>query len=205
MKKLNLAILFLVLVFAVQAQTKKTDILQSLKNNKSSNQKVTTTATLKSSSRLFKIKDDLTSVILIIPSGSSVTVLGSDSTYLNVAFEENEGYILRRHAVIDQSPVIISQPSQPSRDIQVDQPQQDRQISRFSYLEGKYGTTMATRLNAGKIWKGMNSDMVKDSWGSANKINREVNGNNINEEWIYRNTWLYFENNLLIDWGPVKN
>ena len=63
---------------------------------------------------------------------------------------------------------------------------------------------MAARIISGKIWKGMNSDMVKDSWGLAEKVNRIVNGNTIEENWIYRNTWLYFENNTLIDWGPVK-
>ena len=28
---------------------------------------------------------------------------------------------------------------------------------------------MAARLYAGKIWKGMNSEMVRDSWGAAAK------------------------------------
>ena len=50
----------------------------------------------------------------------------------------------------------------------------------------------------------MNSDMVKDSWGIAEKINRIIDGNTIKEEWIFRSTWLYFENNTLLEWGPVK-
>jgi hypothetical protein len=62
---------------------------------------------------------------------------------------------------------------------------------------------MAARLFAGKIWKGMNAEMIKDSWGAAAKINREVSGNIIKEEWIYKNSWLYLENNTLVDWGPV--
>jgi hypothetical protein len=204
MKKLKFTILFLTVIFAVQAQAKKTDILQSFESEKSLNQNVTTTATLKASSRLFKTKDDLTSVILIIPSGSTVTVLGQDSTYLHVTFEENEGFIFSRHAVIDKTAAAIVQTVQPQQAIPQDQSNQEQQVSRFTYLESKYGTTMATRINAGKIWKGMNSEMVKDSWGNALKINREVTGNTIKEEWIYRNTWLYFENNMLIDWGPVK-
>ena len=63
---------------------------------------------------------------------------------------------------------------------------------------------MADRLYAGKIWKGMNSEMVKDSWGEAEKINRVISGNVIKEEWIFRSTWLYFENNTLLEWGSVK-
>ncbi len=50
----------------------------------------------------------------------------------------------------------------------------------------------------------MNSEMVKDSWGTAEKINRVISGNIIKEEWIYKNTWLYFENNTLVEWGPVR-
>jgi hypothetical protein len=50
----------------------------------------------------------------------------------------------------------------------------------------------------------MNSEKVKDSWGIAEKINRIVSGNIIKEEWIYRNTWLYFENNSLVEWGAIK-
>ena len=222
MNKLIFSALFLFGVITVQAQSKKTDVLQSLENNQPANQNVTTTATVKTSSRLFGTKDDLTSVILIIPSGSTVTVLDSDSTYLHVTFEENDGYIYKRQAEIDKVPANVPQSNQsqqaiqqdqsqqtpqqnqPQQAQQQDQQQQDQQASRFSYLEGKYGSTMAARLNAGKIWKGMNAEMVKDSWGTAEKINRVISGDVVKEEWIFRNTWLYFENNVLIEWGPVR-
>ena len=51
----------------------------------------------------------------------------------------------------------------------------------------------------------MNSEMVKDSWGTAEKINRIISGNIIKEEWIFKNTWLYFENNTLVEWGRKEN
>jgi hypothetical protein len=198
MKKLIFSTLFLLIVIAAQAQSKKADLLQDLEKNQPAIQNVTTTATLTSSSRLFGTKDDLTSVILVLASGSVVTVLDSDSTYLHVAFEENEGYIYKRHAVIDKTHV-----NNPTV-IQQEQPAQPREVSRFSYLESKYGSGMAARLMAGKIWKGMNAEMVKDSWGTAGKINRVISGNIIKEEWIFKNTWLYFENNSLVDWGPTE-
>jgi hypothetical protein len=189
MKKLLLFPLIFICIITMQAQS---DI-----------QSAGITATLKSSSRLFKNKDDLTTVIRVIPSGSVVDVLDSDSTYYYVAFEEDEGYIYKRHAVPDKTTVEKSQPVQQMQSAQDQQPlQQD--MSRFSYLESKYGTNMAARLITGKIWKGMNSDMVKDSWGRAEKINRVINGNIIQEEWIYKNSWLYFENNTLIEWGPRR-
>ena len=201
MKRLLFISLILICAFSIKAHTNKTDKLQALEQNQPANQNITT-ATLKSASRLFAAKDDLTSVIQIIPADSVVEVLDSDSTYLHVVFDQNEGYIFKRQAVMDKIAVQASQPGQPV--IQETQPVQQQQQSRLSYLENKYGSNMAARLISGKIWKGMNSDMVKDSWGIAEKVSRIVNGNVIEENWIYRSTWLYFENNTLIDWGPVK-
>lgn len=198
MKILIVSLVISLSAIAGQAQVKKVDLLEKMEKNKTTGQKVTTTATLKFSSRLFKSREDLTSVIVIIPSGSIVDVLGSDSTYLNVAFEDDEGYIFRRDAVINTTPVNATQPAQQAN------PAQDQQDSRYTYLENKYGPAMAVRIYNGKIWKGMNSEMVKDSWGQAGKVNREVAGNVIKEQWIYQNTWLYFENNTLVEWGPTR-
>jgi len=204
MKKIFSIALLIVFAFPLKAQEKKTDILQFVENNQSPVKNVTATATLKSPSRLFATKDDLTSVILIIPADSVVSVLDSDSTYLHVVFEENEGYIFNRHLVFDKIPAKVQQPVQSQPSIEETQSVKEPQQSRFSYLENKYGSNMADRLISGKIWKGMNSEMVKDSWGTAEKINRVISGNIIKEEWIFRNTWLYFENNTLLEWGPVK-
>jgi hypothetical protein len=204
MKKIIfISVLFLSVVYA-RAQANRAELLQNLEQSQTVTQDGKLTATLKSSSRLFGTKDDLTTVILIIPSGSSVQVLDSDSTYFHVLFEENEGYIFRRHAIIDNKPVAVTKQVQPQQQVRTTQPAQNEQMSRFSYLESKYGSTMAARLNAGKIWKGMNAEMVKDSWGAAERINRDINGNTIKEEWIFKSTWLYFENNTLIDWGPIQ-
>jgi hypothetical protein len=167
--------------------------------------KAQTTATIKSPTRLFATRDDLTSVIVIIPADSIVTVLDSDSTYLHVVFDETEGYIFNRKIVLNKAPVKTQQASTAQIPVQESTQTTEQEQTRFPYLENKYGTNMAARLISGKIWKGMNSDMVKDSWGIAEKINRVISGNIIKEEWIFRNTWLYFENNILVEWGPVKN
>ena len=204
MKKILFLTFLSVVTFLLQGQTGKADQLQALEQNQNDNQNITTTATLKVASRLFATKDDLTSVILIIPADSVVAVLDSDSTYLHVVFEENEGYILRRQAFLNEVPVNAQPVIQSRPAAQQTEPVQEQQQSRFSYLENKYGSTLANRIFSGKIWKGMNSEMVKDSWGTADKINRIISGNITKEEWIFRNTWLYFENNTLLEWGPVK-
>lgn len=204
MNKFLLTSILLTLIITVQAQSNRADLLQNPEQKKLADQNAITTATLKSSSRLFRTKEDLTSVILVIPSGSSVTVLGSDSTYLHVTFEENDGYIYKRQAVIDKSPVVSTEVNKAQPQVPDIQPAQAEQNSRYSYLENKYGSAMASRLYSGKIWKGMKAEMVNDSWGTAEKINRITSGNIIKEEWTYRNTWLYFENNTLVEWGPKR-
>jgi hypothetical protein len=204
MKKILFLTFLSVVAFQLQGQTGKADQLQALEQNQNDNQNITATATLKVASRLFATKDDLTTVILIIPADSIVAVLDSDSTYLHVVFEENEGYILRRQAILNEVPVNAQPIIQSRPAAQQTEPVQEQQQSRFSYLENKYGSNMANRIFSGKIWKGMNSEMVKDSWGTADKINRIISGNITKEEWIFRNTWLYFENNTLLEWGPVK-
>jgi len=204
MKKILFISFLIAGTIPLMSQTNKVDKLQALEQNQSVNQKVTMTAKLKSSSRLFGSKDDLTSVILIIPADSTVTVLDSDSTYLHVVYEENEGFIYKHQAIIDKTPVITQQTFQSQPQVQENKPDQEQQENRFSYLENKYGSNLAAKLMAGKIWKGMNSEMVKDSWGTAEKINRIISGNIIKEEWIFKNTWLYFENNTLVEWGPIR-
>src|ERR1035437_9689924 len=105
MKKIFFIALLTIGAFHLKAQTNKVNQLQALVQNKSDNQNSTTSATLKSSSRLFATKDDLTSVILIVPVDSVVMVLDSDSTYFHVVFDENEGYIFKRDAILDKIPV----------------------------------------------------------------------------------------------------
>jgi hypothetical protein len=201
MKKFIFPALFIVGILSGSAQSDKAALLQDLEANKAINQDITHTATIKTSTRLFKEKEDLTSVIMIIPSGSVVAVLDSDSTYFHITFDQNEGYIFRKHAVLDKAPATFKEMQAVG---EAKQPVQVQTDSRYEALVSKYGESMADRLYAGKIWKGMDSQMARDSWGTAEKINRVISGNVIKEEWIYRSTWLYFENNTLVQWGPVK-
>jgi len=203
MKKLFIISLLLFSVFAVNAQNNRAAVLQDLEKNQFSNQEVTLTATMKSASRLFGEKDDLTTVILIIPSGSVVNVIGSDSTYFHVIYEENEGYIFKRHAILNEAKV--AKPEVQQKDTaREEQEQSQQQVSRFTYLENKYDSGMAAKLMSGKIWKGMTSEMVRDSWGKPLKINRVISGNTVKEEWIFKNTWLYLQNDVLVEWGRIR-
>jgi hypothetical protein len=199
MKKILMPALFLLFVFA----TVKAGELATLATGKYIFQQQTLSAKLKSSARLFSVKYDLTSVIMVIPSGTVVNVIGSDSTYYRVRYGEDEGYIYRKDAILsaDPSPEKTISNQQEGNNVQPQEKQADRQ----TYLENKYGTTVASKMMAGKIWKGMTVEMILDSWGKPQKVNRTINVDLIREEWIYKNSWLFIENNTLIEWGPVNN
>ena len=204
MKKLIFIPVILLWLLPVYSQVNKSDILSQLESDNTQVQNTGIMAILKSSSRLFAEKDDLTSVILVIPSGDTVSVQAVDSTYLKVVYRGNDGYIFSKHAVIKTPPAVPSARTQ--REIVATQasPVPENEATRYESLRDKYGKSIAEKLITGKIWKGMDSEMVKDSWGNAFRINRVIKGNLVTEEWIYRFTWLYFENSVLYDWGPVR-
>jgi hypothetical protein len=203
MKKLIISISMMMLAFSLNAQDNRVNTLQGLESGQSQNQDIKLTAIVNKATRLFGAKDDLTSVIMIVPAGDTVDVIDSDSTFFHIIYQESEGYIFKRHATIQKIANDVETAVQQQTNVREEQPVQ-QQISRFSYLENKYGTSMAARLISGKIWKGMTTEMVQDSWGSPKKINRVINGNVVKEDWYYNNSWLYFENDTLTEWGPVK-
>lgn len=212
MVKILIPLILIFTAVTVNAQENKTELLRELEDD----QDYITTATLTSATRLFGSKNDLTSVIMVLPLGTEMEILDSDSTYLHVILEDYEGYIYKHHAVINErllsdiaeveaAEVEAVEPEpEPARQVREKQPAQEQQVSRFTYLENKYGSNMAARLMAGKIWKGMEAEMILDSWGNPRKINRVISGNVIKEEWIFRSTWLYLENDILTEWGPIR-
>lgn len=223
MKKILLSLIVSYFISILSyAQAGRENILRDLEQGQGSrevsDQQKTVTGTTKSAARLFGAKDDLTSVIMIIPSGSEVAILDSDSTYFRVNYDDSEGFVLKRQVTVNTEAAdnqnvstgrnINTPKNEPDISAREDSkeayPVETNRESRFSYLERKYGTSMAARINSGKIWKGMDADMVRDSWGNPTKINRIINGNTIQEEWTYRNSVLYFGDSILRNWGPVR-
>lgn len=198
MKKILIPTLLMLFVFA----TIKAGELATLATGKYIFQQQTLSAKLNTSARLFGMKYDLTSVVMVIPSGTVVSVIDGDSTYFHVRYGEDEGYIYRKDATLSADPV-PQQNAVTSQSQENNVQPQDKPPDRKTYLENKYGTNMSAKMISGKIWKGMTAEMIVDSWGKPLKINRTINTDLIREEWIYKNSWLFIENNTLVDWGPV--
>jgi len=177
-------------------------------------------ATTKGAVRLFGDKDDLTSVITIIPDGSTVEVVTPDSVFTRVLFDGTDGFIKsdRLEAakrVLNAAPARATQPAASDQPVdwqpQQDQPQRQAGVQeyyapedRYEMLVNKYGTDIGRRLYQHKVWKGVNSDMARDSWGKPIQINRMYVDQSVDEEWIFSKKYLYFRDGILIEWGPVK-
>lgn len=199
MKKYFLSGIFIFLLSAFYSNAINTDTSQwQDEYNFPDQQDKIATAICNSATRLFKDKNDLTSVIMVIPASSTVEVIAADSAFLIVNYEGNRGYINSEHAEIKKEVKAVQ--SDAEGYLRTGRTVQRTKVSRMEYLENKYGTSVARRVYEGKIWKGMKAEMVKDSWGSPLKITSRINGNIIKEEWFYRNTTLYFENYRLFGW-----
>lgn len=181
-------------------------------------------ATTKGAVRLFGDKDDLTSVITIIPDGSTVEVVTPDSVFTRVLFEGSDGFVksdrlttakrvLNAEPARAIQPVAAEQPAawQAQQTQPPEQPQQqaveqeyNAPADRYEMLVSKYGADIGKSLYQHKVWKGVNSDMARDSWGKPVQINRMYVDQSVDEEWIYPKKYLYFRDGNLIEWGPVK-
>jgi hypothetical protein len=192
MKKVIMAMLVLLMGIAVSAQD-----LQK--------------ASIKGTARLFSDKDDITSVIQLIPDGSTVEVIKPDSLYSLIRFENLEGYVKsdRLGAPQPVAAEAVAPVDQPVDAVQSQQsqvaPEPVRQpVDRYDALVTKYGDDIGKRLYQHKVWKGVAADMAIDSWGKPKQINRMFVDQSVDEEWIYSKKYLYFRDNILIEWGPVK-
>jgi hypothetical protein len=167
-------------------------------------------ATTKGAVRLFGDKDDLTSVIELIPDGSNVDIIKADTVFTKIRFGEEEGYVRSDKLgpfipVISPAPLLpparAAEPQEPSPDVEA----YNQPVDWYEVLVTKYGDDIGKRLYQHKVWKGITSDMARDSWGKPLQINRTYVDQSVDEEWIYAKKWLYFRDGILIEWGPVKN
>jgi len=168
-------------------------------------------ATTRGAVRLFGDKDDLTTVITLIPAGSNVEIIKPDIEYTLIRFDNAEGFVKSDNLVTAQTPAPVQATTNvpPNQTTYTAQPQpqsqpQSQPQDRYEMLTMKYGKDIGKRLFQHKVWKGINADMARDSWGKPKQINRMYVDQSVDEEWIYSQKWLYFRDNILIEWGPVK-
>lgn len=61
----------------------------------------------------------------------------------------------------------------------------------------KWAKKVWAAIEEGKVFIGMTAEQARMSWGKPEEVNRTITGNVKHEQWIYGNSYLYFENALL--------
>jgi hypothetical protein len=71
----------------------------------------------------------------------------------------------------------------------------------LSILSKKYGNKIAIRIVNKEIWIGMTDEMLLDSWGKPNEINRTVNEYGTSEQWVYGDrNYVYIDDGIVSGW-----
>lgn len=71
---------------------------------------------------------------------------------------------------------------------------------RKSDLIKKYGASNGLKIFEEKIWIGMTKEMLIESWGRPNDINRTVGSWGVHEQCIYSSAYIYIENGVVTSW-----
>ena len=148
--------------------------------------------------RLYSDIGNLSSVIAIIPADTRIFIVDIMDEYYYIKTEDNQGFVKKSKIKPDQS--YIEKPSEV-----LNKPDTAKVFSsKLEYLRYTYGWETAQKIFDHKIWRNMTTNMVEDSWGRPDKINRIISSGQVKEEWIYPSTYLIFLNEKLMDWGPVE-
>lgn len=162
-------------------------------------QKITTT----SACRLFADIENVSSVLSYIPKGKELEVIEYSGDYALIEYEGTKGWIRTDKTSAPQAPEQVQDQYNESQNYNSYNPGQI--ADRYSILIDKYGYTTGKAIYEHKIWKGIDNNMVKDSWGKPLQVSREINSTGTIEIWTYRKSWLLIKNGILTEWGPNKN
>jgi len=158
-------------------------------------------------------------MVVYIPSESKVKVIEQGEKYFKVIYKEYTGWALKTRLVteadyfkiveelnakkrakelVDKQERNKAEQARLKAKQEREKAQLDVLYKRRVDLTKKYGSQeIAEKIMAKKIWLGMTSAMALESWGRPEDINRSVGSWGVNEQWIYVNTYLYFENGIL--------
>lgn len=160
-------------------------------------------------------------MLTLLKKGSTVKVLGQNENNYKVIYNDVTGWVLKTALLseieynkkLEKEKTIAIAENQKQKEQQKAEStanqaniktQEEAQTKRKAELIRKYGATDAQRISNGKIWLGMSDEMARASWGAPENINRTVGSWGVHEQWIYGDTYVYFENGKLTVWQDSK-
>jgi len=154
--------------------------------------------------RLFADVGNTSSVITYIQKGSPVSVIEKYGDYYFITYDSTGGFVSVEKIDLNSGAVYTDYSNPAGQPADSDISRQDIPPDRLSMLIYKYGEQTGRALYSLKIWKGIDHNMVRDSWGKPISVTREVVGYDVIEEWYYPKARLVFSNDILVDWGPGR-
>ncbi|MCF8266381.1 MAG: hypothetical protein K9I99_17935, partial [Melioribacteraceae bacterium] len=64
----------------------------------------------------------------------------------------------------------------------------------------KYGQEYGMRVSMGRVWKGMSENMMRDSWGEPDKIDKNKEKWGVFSQWYYGEIVYFFKDGKLTEW-----
>lgn len=68
---------------------------------------------------------------------------------------------------------------------------------RLMRLKSKYSDRDVESILSGRLRIGMTKEMCRESWGEPKRVNKTTTAYGVREQWVYSNSYLYFENGIL--------
>jgi hypothetical protein len=154
--------------------------------------------------KLYKAPSDLTE-IANIKAGDKVKVLdqttylykstGKRQSFYKVSYNDVIGWVIKETII----PIVEYQKKLKLAEERIKE-DQAAAVNYKADLIKTFGATNAQRIMDRKIWLGMTDKMARASLGTPEKINRDVGAWGVHEQWVYGDTYLYFENGILTSW-----
>ena len=163
----------------IQARINYLDSKDEVLKNEYENYVETTT---RSEAKIKNNPDVFGDIIGYIAKGESLKVIDYFDTYWLIMKDSIKGYTSELYLVNNKE----------MEDIKKDHDKNE--------IKKKYGESIAKKIFNHEIWIGMNTVMARLSIGSPIKINRSTGSWGTNEQWIYKNKYLYFKNGVLSSW-----
>ena len=142
--------------------------------------------------------------------GDRVKILGVQGEYYKVFYNDTIGFALKKKFESEEEIARLKRIEEIyekeyekeiiARNKQLEEKKRREAEVKKSALIKKYGSTDGLKVFEGKIWIGMTKAMLLDGWGEPSDINRTVGSWGIHEQWIYGDTYIYLENDILTSW-----
>ena len=143
-------------------------------------------------------------MVTYIPFESKVKVIEQSTKYFKVKYKNYIGWALKSKLIKEadyQTAKLAEKKTLAKANADRQKAQYNAIYKRRADLTKKYGSQeIAEKIMAKKIWIGMTSAMALESWGKPTDINRSVGSWGIHEQWVYGDTYLYFEDGVLTSW-----